>query len=63
MIKKTADSEVSLTTVKGITSELYASVIQYFAPVVAIYKAFEATAGMPTIKGEWPSRRMDKNQG
>jgi hypothetical protein len=51
-----------LTTIKGITSEVYTSALNYFAPVVAIYRAFQATAGIPTTHGWWQSREVEKDR-
>lgn len=56
-------SATELTTIKGLTSEVYTSALNYFAPVVAIYRAFQATAGIPTTHGWWQSREVDKDRG
>ena len=62
MAEQTQLKKPELTTIKGITSEVYTSVLNYFGPVVAIYRAFETTAGMPTTKW-WQKREVDKDRG
>ena len=53
-------SEPQLTTIKGLKSEVYTAVVRYFAPVVAIYKEFGTTAGMPTTW--WKGRELEKDR-
>jgi hypothetical protein len=55
-------SEPQITTFKGLTTEVYTSALNYFAPVVAIYRAFQATAGIPTTHGWWQSREVEKDR-
>jgi hypothetical protein len=51
----------SLATFAGLQKEVSTSVVRYFAPLVAIYREFTATAGMPTVTW-WQKREVDKDR-
>jgi hypothetical protein len=51
-----------LRTITGLTTEVYTSALQYFAPVVAIYKVFESTAGITSTLPWWQKKEIDKDQ-
>jgi len=48
--RESKSSEPPITTVEGLKREANTAVIRYFAPVVAIYNEFAATAGLPTVR-------------
>jgi hypothetical protein len=52
-------SEASITTFEGLKRETNTAVIQYFAPVVALYNTVAATAGLPIVR--WQIR-LEKDQ-
>jgi len=45
-----SDDNPSITTLAGLKKETHAAVIQYFAPVVALYNVVASTSGLPTVK-------------
>jgi hypothetical protein len=49
-----AQSEPSIATIEGLKKETGTAIIQYFAPVVALYNVVAQTAGFPVVK--WPLR-------
>ena len=64
MTKNNRQTAPQLTTIDGLKTEVYTSILNYFAPVVAIYRAFEATAGMPATNGAawWQKRELEKDR-
>jgi hypothetical protein len=53
------DSDLDITTIKGLKREVVTAVVRYFAPIAAIYEALETTAGMPTA---WQRKRLDEDR-
>jgi hypothetical protein len=43
-------SAPSITTLAGLKNETHTAVVQYFAPVVALYNIVASTAGLPTVR-------------
>jgi hypothetical protein len=56
------NSEPSITTIAGLKKEVSTSIVRYFAPLVAVYREFSATAGMPTVTW-WQKHEVDKDRG
>jgi len=53
-------SEPSIMTIEGLKKETGTAVIQYFAPVVALYNVVAQTAGLPVVK--WPIKTYEAEQ-
>jgi hypothetical protein len=49
-----SDADPSITTLAGLKKETHTAVVQYFAPVVALYNVVATTAGLPTVR--WQMR-------
>lgn len=47
---KSAANGPSITTLAGLKKETHTAVVQYFAPVVALYNVVASTAGFPTVR-------------
>ena len=47
-----SDSAPPITTLAGLKNETHTAVVQYFAPVVALYNVMAVTAGLPVVRWE-----------
>jgi hypothetical protein len=47
---RSSDDNPSITTLAGLKKETHTAVVQYFAPVVALYNVVASTAGLPTVR-------------
>jgi hypothetical protein len=51
---RSSEADPSITTFAGLKKETHTAVVQYFAPVVALYNVVATTAGLPTVR--WQTR-------
>ena len=51
---RSSDADPSITTLAGLKKETHTAVVQYFAPVFALYNVVATTAGLPTVR--WQTR-------
>ena len=59
---RSPEADPSITTVAGLKKETHKAVVQYFAPVMALYNVVAATAGLPTAR--WPTQfESDRTNG
>jgi hypothetical protein len=49
---RSSDDDFSITTVAGLKKAIHTAVIQYFAPVAALYNVVATTAGLRTVRWE-----------
>jgi hypothetical protein len=47
---RSSEDNPSITTFAGLKKEANTAVLQYFAPVAALYNVVAATSGLPTVK-------------
>jgi hypothetical protein len=50
---QSSEVDHSITTLAGLKKETHTAVVQYFAPVVALYNVVATTAGLPIVR--WPT--------
>jgi hypothetical protein len=43
-----------ITTLAGLKKEIHTAIVQYFAPVAALYNVVATTAGLPTVRWQTP---------
>jgi hypothetical protein len=51
---RSSAADPSITTLAGLKKETHTAVVQYFAPVIALYNVVATTAGLPTVR--WQTR-------
>jgi hypothetical protein len=51
---RSSEADPSITTLAGLKKETHTAVVQYFAPVVALYNVVATTAGLPAVR--WQTR-------
>jgi hypothetical protein len=47
---RSSEAEPSITTIAGLKKETHTAVVQYFAPLFALYNVVAATAGLPVVR-------------
>jgi hypothetical protein len=58
---RSLEGDPSITTLAGLKKETHTAVIQYFAPVVALYNVVATTAGLPIVR--WQTRSETDRTG
>jgi hypothetical protein len=59
---RSSEADPSIATLAGLKKETHTAVVQYFAPVVALYNVVATTAGLPIVRWQTRSDTERANQ-
>lgn len=60
---RSSEDNPPITTLAGLKKETHTAVVQYFAPVVALYNVVASTSGLPTVRWQTNSDADQRKQG